>query len=402
MPEKKRIITVSASKALSSDLEFSTVLNASEYDIETVSSGNLALALIKEKGCDLVLAELRLPDLSGTELLKTVSEICPNAIRVLICEASQKDEAIKGAAYVHRNVVLPIDVAGVRNLLKNVFGLRTLLPNDSICRRIASVSTLPSPPAMYEQIVAELRSDRASVRRIATLVGKDVGIAAKILQLVNSAYFGLPFQVESIARAIDLLGLNAVQDIVLAAGVFTQFHNPKMKGISVDDVYRRGIDVGAKARLIANCVGLSAREVEESLTAGLLHDVGKLLMMTRFEKELAESMALSERGGMSLDAAQQQVIGASDAQMGAYLLSVWGIAVPIVEAVALHSAPEKAQTVAFTPLTAVHLAWAFDRDERNRCRDERDSALDFAYLRRLNLDSQVPQLRGLCSSAVAS
>ncbi len=141
-------------------------------------------------------------------------------------------------------------------MLNNSFRLYQLLSNKELRDRISSVGSLPSQPEIHSQILKELKTDNTSVKKVADLISKDVGITAKLLQMVNSAFFGLPSHVESVQHAINLLGLDTVQSIVFSAGVFSQFKDPKLPGFSFESIYSQSVSVGAKAQLIAHAFDL--------------------------------------------------------------------------------------------------------------------------------------------------
>jgi len=219
--------------------------------------------------------------------------------------------------------------------------------------------------------------------------------------MVNSAFFGLQNYIESPAHAVNLLGLDAVQNIVLAAGVFDQFEDPKLPGFSLENIYKRSMAVGAGAKFLATTFGLMRRLTDEALMAGMLHDVGKLVMLSHFQGELQESVRLSESESMSLHQAQKEILGCNDAEIGAHLLSLWGLPDSILEAVALHYSPSISPSPIMNVLTSVHLAFALDYDLINKIRDPELSVVDMDYLDKLNMSNQLDSLRNISQGAMA-
>jgi HD-like signal output (HDOD) protein len=126
-----------------------------------------------------------------------------------------------------------------------------------------------------------------------------------------------------------------------------------------------------------------------------------LIMAKYFRTELDQALTLSRQKNISLTVAEEEIMGVSDAAIGAYLLSLWGLSNPIVEAVALYHQPSRCPSPAIGPLTFVHLGWAMADDERRNVKDEKNSSVDTAYLEALGLRGQLPALRGYCAGAMA-
>ncbi|RKX25113.1 MAG: hypothetical protein DRP45_06690 [Candidatus Zixiibacteriota bacterium] len=371
-----------------------------EWEAESVANAAEALKVLDELTPKVIVSMMKLPDMDGSELLKQASEKYPRMIRFLVSDETDRATAMKSVGYVHRLVPSSLDPCELRKMIENSVDLRDLMANEELCDRIAAVGSLPSPPETYNKLVSELKNENTSVRKIAELVGQDVAITAKLFQMINSAYFGLSGRVESVSHAINLLGLDTVQSIVLSAGVFNQFEDPGLKEYSIESIYNRSMAVGAKARLLAHAFGLSRGFTEDALMSGMLHDVGKLLMLTEFEVELKESIQLAKSDSLPLYKAQHEVLGVSDAAMGAYLLSLWGLPDTILEAVALHYEPSQSPGPILNALTAVHLAYAMDYDDVNKVKDKETSAVDMDYLTSLEIVDQLPSLQNFCTGAV--
>jgi putative nucleotidyltransferase with HDIG domain len=296
----------------------------------------------------------------------------------------------------HQYVTKPCKPQTLEMMLQNSLGLRRLLTNEALHSRIAKIGSLPSPPAIYNQLVGELQSETANMQKIANLIRQDVSITAKLLQIINSAYFGLPTHVESPLQAVNLLGLDTVKSVVLTAGVFSQFDDPRLPEFSIDQIFNHSIAVGTSARHFANAFGLERRQSEDSLMAGMLHDIGKLVMLTEFKEELSLALKLSERESIRFYEAERRIFGVTHADIGAHLLSLWGLSDSILEAVALHATPNLAPSPMVNVLTAVHLANAIDHDQRSLTNDPMSTYADMAYLKGLGIAGQLPFLRTLC------
>jgi putative nucleotidyltransferase with HDIG domain len=315
---------------------------------------------------------------------------------MILSGQTDRELVLQAAKYAHQIVAKPIEPTAFRKIVENSQGLRKILDNREMRERLASVESLPSPPKLYNELVSELQSETSSMKNIANLVGQDVSITAKILQLVNSAYFGLPTHIESPQHAVSLLGLDTLQSLVLAVGVFDQFEDPKFHGFSIDKIYDHSMAVGANARNLANCLGLQKRQSEDSLMAGMLHDVGKLLLLKHFQPELKKALELASEKSIPLHEAENEVLGVTHAEVGAHLLSLWGLQDSILEAVALHPSPRNAASPIVNVLTAVHIAYALDHDSDSGGESEEQSALDVQYLEELDLSGQLKFFQRLC------
>lgn len=278
--------------------------------------------------------------------------------------------------------------------------LHSNITNPALLKRIAEIKNLPTLPETYSQLISELSNAEVAMNKVAVIISHDVAIAAKLLQVANSALFGLRTPAETVLQALNFLGVETVKGIVLAAGVYQLEGVPRITGFLPQEIYARAVDVGAKSRFIASALGLRRQDIEDALTAGLLHDVGKLVLLTSFMKEFRESLALGQSKSIALHEAEELILGANDAAIGAYLLTTWSLPKSIVDAVAAHYTPSRLGKPAIDASTAVHAAWASEEDRRSRARESAHSAFDITYTDALGITEALRSFVRLAPEAV--
>jgi len=394
-----KVLFVDSQSDLTSFIREFPVNNEQSWESKQVRTAFDAYKLLDNESFDVIVGELQLPDQDGADFINEVARKYPGTVRIILSSATDRETIMRTARNIHQFIAKPCEATTLGKVLSNSLSMRKLLSSEELHRRIAAVKTLPSPPEVYNNLVELLQSDNASMKQIADLISRDVGITAKLLQMVNSAFFGLSTHVESPRHAVTLLGLDTVQSLVLTAGVFEQFDVSGIGGISVESIHNRCVAVGSSARLIATAFGFNRRPTEEALMAGMLHDVGKLVMLSSFRDELQRSVELSNEERIPLWQAQKEIVGVSDAEIGAHLLSLWGLPDSILEAVALHYHPQGAPHPMLNVLTSVHIAYALNHDQTDDAKDLSLSALDMDYLSTLNLTDQLQSIKNLSMAA---
>jgi putative nucleotidyltransferase with HDIG domain len=246
---------------------------------------------------------------------------------------------------------------------------------------------LPSPPQLYFQVVKELQSPDASLESVGALIARDPAMTAKILQLVNSAVFGLKRTVASPAEAVMYLGIDTTKSVILLAHSFSYFDQLKEADFSAENLWKHSIRTANFARWIAQLEGVGQPIIEEAYTAGMLHDLGKLALAANLPQQYSEAAMIAASRGVPLWEAEEQVLGANHAELGASMLAIWGLPIGIIEAVALHHHPTKFFSQTFCPLTAVHAANAIEHAESSAIAS---LPVDADYLAQLGLDQRLP------------
>lgn len=400
--EKRRILMVGQLQGANGFFDSVAEALGSQWAATQVPRGDTAQKELAADHYHIVVACQSLPDISGSDLLKSIQQSHPETVRFILSEKADKATLVQTAGHIHQAIGFPCEPETVARLVENSLSLRKFLTRPELADRIAAIGSLPSPPDIYQKLVSALESKDVSIQKVADLVSHDIGITTKLLQLVNSAYFGLPRRVDSVQHATSLLGLDTVQRIVFSTGVFRQFDQKPVRGLSVEGVYQQSMIVGAKSRLLAHAFGFNPRLIGDSLMGGMLHDVGKLILLVSFRDELVDIFDLADEKAIPLHQATREKLGVDDAAIGAYLLALWGLPDSIVEAVALHYQPRVAPQPLLNSLTAVHLGFAIGHDETRRIKTPAQSAIDTEYLKRLGLLDQLPTLQNFCAGAVVS
>jgi putative nucleotidyltransferase with HDIG domain len=342
----------------------------SEWDMKFVSSGPEALQCLSEAPFDVLVTDVRMPGMNGIELLQKVIKRHPEVIRMVLSGTADIDLTLQCVSLSHQYLLKPCDAQTIRSTLQRALCLRVLLFNPILRGLISQIQSLPSIPALYDELVRALNSEDASAKAVGRIMAQDMGMTAKVLQLVNSAYFGIMGEVTNPVDAVVYLGMDTVRALVLTASAFSQFQLCGRCHFSIEELQKHSLAVGTLARRIAQSMGLAPAAVDHAFVGGLLHDIGKLVLVSNYPEQYQEALRRAREGPVRMSEAECAVFGTSHAEIGAYLLWLWGLPDPVAEILALHHHPSRNADVP-PAVAAVHFANALVNQD-----SERDMDLD--------------------------
>jgi HD-like signal output (HDOD) protein len=276
-------------------------------------------------------------------------------------------------------------------VIARAVGLRELLANAQLRSVVSRLQNLPSVPRVYQEVVRRIEENDVSLRSVGDVVSQDIGMTAKILQLVNSSFFGVPRHVTDPSHAVCLLGVEVLKTLILTVHIFSELASDRLGSLGLDHLWEHCTRCGVLARRIAELEGADKNTCDSAFMAGLLHDAGKLILAANLPTERADCLALTEDGSLTPLQAELQVFGATHAEVGAYLLGIWGLPDAIVEAVAFHHRPSASRGCGFTAVTAVHVADAIEHAMHCHGTDARLETLEWPYLSRLGVSDHVSE-----------
>jgi len=349
---KRRILFAGENEPLWSEFQQAASYPDGGWAAEFARTAPDAIGLLDQFDFDAVVADVNVSGLSGIELLDEVLSRQPDAQRIVLSDITDVRATIRCLGRGHHHLLKPCDTPTLLNALNTAIELEVWLPSQSVQSLISKMRRLPSPPGIYFQVLAEMRSPNASIERIAELIAQDPAITAKVLQLANSAVFGLQLKVIQPIEAVIYIGLETTRSLVLMAHTFSAFDQLQLPGFSIDALWNHCIRTARYAREIARIEDGGSDVAEQAFAAGLLHDLGKLLLAANLPEPFRQAIALAREQERPVWEGESQILGACHAELGACLLGIWGLPDPIVEAVALHHFPLRSSGRAFSPLTA--------------------------------------------------
>lgn len=358
------------------------------WDVEFALGGATALEMLACQDFDVVVSDMRMPGMDGVQLLTAVQKLYPNIIRIVLSGFSEKDMTMKVVGIAQQYLSKPCDAETLRDTITKAFALKDLLSSPSLQKLVSSLDSLPSLPSLYTQLVEELQNPNASLRQIGDIVSKDIGMTAKILQIVNSAFFGLRRSISNPTEAAMLLGLDTIMSLVLSIQAFSSFKSMEFSEFSTEQLWSHSTEVGMAAKSFAKAMQKdSAKLADEAMTAGLLHDAGKIVLTSSRSEDYKKVINMVKQENISLTDAERFIFGATHSEVGAYLLGIWGLPDTIVEAVAFHHHPQESPSVNFNALTAVYVPNLLQHYKRDGTVEEfiRGNEGTASYLSQMNI-----------------
>lgn len=291
-------------------------------------------------------------------------------------------------AAVHQLLTKPCDPKVLRAVIARTFASQEFLTDENLKRLASGIRSLPVLPNIYTELMQELKSEDPSLERAGEIVAKDMGLSAKILTLVNSAFFGLGRPVTHPSEAAMFLGTETLRALVLSLQVFSQFSQVRLKEFSVENLWKHSWTTGVLAKRLCEFEEADRTTTDEAFIAGLLHDMGKLVLAANLPSQLEENIRQGRQKKLTLWEQEYQVFSASHAELGGYLLSTWGLSTGVVEAVAFHHRPTLAKRQNFSALTAVHVANTIAKKGPSEC-GLNPQPVSMEYLAALDLAGRV-------------
>jgi HD-like signal output (HDOD) protein len=329
---------------------------------------------------------------AGTrEWLEEVVRQRPNINCLIRCDLSDKPVVNTWRGLGFPMLASHSDASTLSSSLLRNARLREWMADPVLKRLLPSIRKLPATPRLYLQVTEELRSANSSLEVVARLIRHDPVMSAKMLQLVNSAYFAAAGEVTDMREAAMILGTERIKSLILLAGVFFQYNEAVGVFPTIDALLAHSIQVGVYARTIVLGETKNAEMAEAAFTAGILHDMGKMILAGNIPESYKAVRALRASRQLSDYAAELEIMGATHANVGACLLASWGLPLPILEAVAWHHEPERSSERAFSLLAAVHAANAFAHEA-----DREPPQFHQEFFERIGLADGCRQWRRMC------
>ena len=393
---KKRVLFVDDEAHLRQSLRRMSYLMRDEWEMEFAESGLEALELLTQTAFDVIISDMRMPGMDGAQLLHEVRQRYPQMVRLILSGHSDYAMILRAVGQSHQYLAKPCNIETLLATIARTCALRELLAHEDLRRLVTVMKTLPSPPPLYAEVIEVAQSPDGSLDKIGELIQRDIGMTAKILQLVNSTFFGLRRQVSNPTQAVRLIGLETVKALILSVQIFRGFDHSTLPGMSLDTLWHHSMAVGMCAKSIAQGEACKRAVVESAFVVGLLHDIGKLILAVNLPELYQQTLVLAQTEAIAAWEAERALLHTTHAEIGAYLLGLWGLPDGIVEALAYHHNPRLCPHNAFTPLTAVHVANALLHEMEVVDGESQTEPVDLDYLTQIGLDDRLAVWREHC------
>lgn len=395
--KRQRILFVDDMRTILLSLKRLLRVHQDSWDMEFANSGVEALEMLEKEPFDIIVSDVVMPTMTGIELLEIVKERYPRMIRFILSGHADHQILIQSVGTTHQFLAKPCDRNILTEAISRALSLRNLFKNSDLLEIVKDATSIPSLPELYNELMNELSSSSGTAARIGSIISKDLSISVKVLQLVNSSFFGLSRQIDNIGQAVTLLGAETINSIVLTTSVFNKFSEEQINVFGIRKIYAHSVAVGAMAGKLVKLAGLGKRDAEEALLAGMMHDLGLLALIDSGNETWRTLYLNQHRSERPLHVLEREQLGITHAEVGAYLLGVWGLSNTVVEAVAFHHTPGNAPSEPFGPLAAVYLANYYSEYQADEANDLVE--LDQDYLESLGLGDKLTELIEACKHA---
>jgi len=350
---KRHLLFVDDNAETLSALRAMTLAMEPEWRMSFAASGAEALDCLHRETIQVVIAEIRV---AGGEVLGQARELQPGALRIALTGPADRELLAASLGVIHQALPRPFNLEQLVAMVANAGHIGHGDVDPELQRLLGRMENLPSVPKLYRELCEVLEGEGATVRQVSEIIRRDMGMTAKILQLVNSAFFGLRRTVEDIQDAVAFLGTETIKALVLVHGVFDQTGELGTRNLSIVDLWVHSLNVSKGARALAAMEGLSRVQCAEAFMGGMLHDVGILVLAKQFPERYDRVAERLLTESLSIPLAEREEFGVTHPEVGAFLLGLWGIQPGVLKIVSLHHTPSNLQALTMNSLLAVHVA----------------------------------------------
>ena len=400
--DKKRVLIVDDDSHVLDGYRRLFRTQRTSWDMTFCDNGTQALELLRSQPFDVLVTDMQMPGMNGAELMAQAVDVAPGVARIVVTGFASMTSSAEASDLAHQLLNKPCDAETLKEAIDHSCKIQSMIGSERVKQAIGRVGRLPSPPTVYHQLNQALQKESTDSSVITSIIEQDMAIAAKLLHLVNSAFFGLRRRIASLEQAVTLLGVRQIRDIVLAAHVFGDF--PKANNgslLNLERLREHSVAVAQLARTLMLAEGEGRELADQAFVGGLLHSFGMLVLAANGFQKYDKAIDYCQRKNRTLSEVERVLFGVTHAEAGAYILGLWKIPPVIVEAVLMHQQPSQLSSGRWSPLTAVHVADALLHEYQNGAAPYPGAGLDLLYLERLGLTDRLEAWRELAKQQLA-
>jgi len=327
-----------------------------EWQMEFAHSGEMAMGILEKMQPDALITDVRMRQMGGFQLLREVQEAYPHILRIALSGQTEQDALAQSLTSTHLFLPKPCDAEFLKHRVRNILARGDKLRDPMLKSLVARLRGVASVPQLFGEIVALFNSDNSEIDRIAPLVAMDMGMSATVLHFVNSGYFGPGAVTSNPERAVRWLGLETVRDLILRHGLCYPFDGNGFEYFDLSNLWNSSVSTAASACAIGFSRSKDTVLADDSYAAGLFHDIGQVVLASVLGPFYDGVIGQAISRGEPLPTIEREMIGSTHAEVGAYLLGLWGMPDTVVAAVESHHSSLDDDAEEFTPLTAIRIS----------------------------------------------
>lgn len=348
-----RVLFVDDEPAVLEGLENSLRRHRKRWDMVFLNRARDAVELLERESFDVLITDMRMPEMDGNQLLEWARTHQPQVVRILLTGHAEKQQLLRALPAAHRILLKPCDAETLERAIAHGHDLRRSIPDPEIEEIVGGLDALPIPPDVHRALLDLLRDPDVTTQQVAAAVSHDVFATARILQVGNAAAAG--GGIVTVEDGLGCLGIEAWRGLVVSNGLFDAMApGLQVDGFSVDTLDRRSDLASRLARRLLDDAGAAAA----ASSAALLHDIGQFIMAVYLPGRFRQARNLARVSEIPLHEAERRIFGATHADIGAWLLDRWNLPAHVTRSVQHHHRPALAGEAGFGPAGAVHVAAA--------------------------------------------
>ena len=294
-----------------------------------------AMKVLENEDISIIVTDMRMPKVDGAQLLAMVKENNPGVIRVILTGQSDKEKMIIASNLAHRCMHKPYGADELISNLQELLRWKKDVDDANLGNIAQQLGDLPVLPKVYLELQEELNSSEVSIQKIVKIISTEPMIVAKLLQLVNSSFFGLPIKITNLMHAINYIGVSIIRTLVLYTKLFSTMKLTSENQLFIESVWAHSIEVANLSMQILRTENANKSDIEDAYIAGILHDIGKAFL-TQAPIDISYSGLKDFSSSFEYIKSEQEMLGTDHTIVGSFILGLWGFKDEIVDAVRKH------------------------------------------------------------------
>lgn len=359
---KAKILFIDDHENVLHSLKLSLRSMRNEWDMSFAPSGAQGLDMFRQILPDVVVTDMRMPDMDGASVLRNIRKYKPDVGKIILSGYSDKETVIRNMQLANEYLSKPCRTEELIAAIRKTLSTNDIVLNSEIKNIIAEIETVPSCSDAYERLVSELSNGRNDPEIIGDIISQDIALSTNILRIVNCTFFNFPKQAGDIKHAVQMLGAQALLNIIKSSQLFEKLKELEEPEISLKMLWDHSIRVARFAKIIAAGSDLSETTSNDCVIASMFHDIGKFIFASKLKKQFSQVISLVKNENCTLDIAEKCILGSNHAEVGAYLLSRWGFSLEQVSILRFHHDPKVMDSESVTPQMVLFVADSMDHE----------------------------------------